>query len=414
MKHLLKIISSLTILSTGILSVSCTNKNIKNKEDNISNNKEDNKDQTKPENSPQDQPQANEPKEEINISEEEKQEVITALQKVFKEQEDAFGSFHTYQDVVDQLKVYLEDNGFKYLEYLKLTNQEQKLINLKVDKEHKKLNEISINYFDKKIIFTPNTVLENKVQDKYNSNNNELIQIGYELQRTVNNIKLTNVKDTTIKVPKHLPLKINSLDETFKDLKSEKIDNLEKWNTKNIKFLTKTFEEAKNFNQSINSWDVSNVIDMTEMFAGASKFNQNLNSWDTSKVQSMKGMFWDAESFNGNITNWNVKTVDDMQNMFSGAKNFNIDLDKWDTSNVESMEGMFSRTDAFNGKISNWNTSKVISMKQMFQESKSFKQDLSLWDVSKVTHAEMFRKGSEKNIIDDYLPKFPESIRKTL
>ncbi|WP_434334659.1 BspA family leucine-rich repeat surface protein [Mycoplasma capricolum subsp. capricolum] len=405
MKHLLKIISSLTILSTGILAISCTNKQTNpnkniNEENNSSRHRRSISD-------------TSEIKLETIVSEDIKNKGIAALQKVFKEQEEAFGSFHTYQDVVDQLKVYLKDMGIYHLDYLFLTNQNEKNNSLKVD-NNGILNDIKISYFDKQLNFTPKIVLENKVKDKYNDNGNELIQVGYELQDLINNIKLTKIRKNTIKVPIHLPLKINSLDESFKGLESSKIDNLEKWNTKNIKFLTKTFEEAKNFNQSINSWDVSNVIDMTEMFAGASKFNQDLNSWDTSKVQSMRGVFWDAESFNGDISNWNVKTVDDMQSMFSGTKNFNIDLDKWNTSNVESMEGMFSRTDAFNGKISNWNTSKVISMKQMFQESKSFKQDLSSWDISKVTHAEMFRKGSEKNIIDDYLPKFPESIRKTL
>ncbi|CEA12186.1 BspA family leucine-rich repeat surface protein [Mycoplasma capricolum] len=84
---------------------------------------------------------------------------------------------------------------------------------------------------------------------------------------------MTIVQKNTKKVPKHLPLKINSLDETFKGLKSEKIENLEKWDTKNIKFLTKTFADTDNFNQSINSWNVSNVIDMTKAFAGAKKFN---------------------------------------------------------------------------------------------------------------------------------------------
>ncbi|WP_434336203.1 BspA family leucine-rich repeat surface protein [Mycoplasma capricolum] len=405
MKHLLKLISSLTILSTGILSVSCTNKQT-NPNKNIN-------EQNRSSRNRRSIPDASEIKLETVVSEDIKNKGIAALKKVFKDQEEAFGSFHTYQDVVDQLKVYLKDMGIYHLDYLFLTNQNEKNNSLKVD-NNGILNDIKISYFDKQLNFTPKIVLENKVKDKYNDNGNELIQVGYELQDLINNIKLTKIRKNTIKVPIHLPLKINSLDESFKGLESSKIDNLEKWNTKNIKFLTKTFEEAKNFNQSINSWDVSNVIDMTEMFAGASKFNQDLNSWDTSKVQSMRGVFWDAESFNGDISNWNVKTVDDMQSMFSGAKNFNIDLDKWNTSNVESMEGMFSRTDAFNGKISNWNTSKVISMKQMFQESKSFKQDLSSWDISKVTHAEMFRKGSEKNIIDDYLPKFPESIRKTL
>ncbi|WFQ93286.1 BspA family leucine-rich repeat surface protein [Mycoplasma feriruminatoris] len=410
MKHLLKIISSLTILSTGVLAVSCTrridNKDIKN---NISReNKDKNKDS---ENISQDDPNVL-PK--IEITEEEKKAAIDTLKKVFKQQEDAFGTFHTYQDVVNQLKVYLGDFNVKHLEYLKLTNESEKDTQLKVDSGNQKANKIDVTYFDKQDTLIPKTVLENKVQAKYNNNNNELIQIGYEQDKTIKSIKLTKVNKETIKVPKHLPLKITSLDESFKELKSSMVDNLDKWDIKNIKYLTKTFNDAKEFNQNLTSWDVSNVLDMTEMFAGATKFNQDLNSWDTSKVEDMVGLFWEAEEFNGNISNWNVKNVENMSSMFSGAKKFNQNLDKWDTSNVLSMEGMFSHTDVFNGKISNWDTSKVATMKQMFEGAKAFNQSLESWNVSNVGRAEDFRKGAEKNIIDEYLPKFKEEILKIL
>ncbi|UKS53855.1 BspA family leucine-rich repeat surface protein [Mycoplasma feriruminatoris] len=409
MKHLLKIISSLTILSTGVLAVSCarkvdSNKDIKN---NIS---KDNKDKNKkPENMSKDAPEAL-PK--IEIPEYEKKAAIDTLRKVFKQQEDAFGTFHTYQDVVDQLKVYLGDYNVKHLEYLKLADESEKNINLKMDNEHKAINNIKLDYFGKQITLTPNTVLENKVQTKYNESGNEITQIGYELETIVKNIKLTRVNKSTIKVPLHLPLKINSLNESFKDLESTKIDNLNKWDTKNIKFLTKTFENAKNFDQSLNSWNVSNVIDMTEAFAGALKFNQNLNSWDISNVTTMKGVFWEAESFNGNVSDWNTKNVEDMEVMFSGAKKFNQDLSRWDVSKVENMKGMFSKTDTFNSNISNWNTQKVASMEQMFENAKAFNQDLTNWNVKKVNHAEKFANGGEKNFTEKHQPKFESHTAK--
>ncbi|UZK64471.1 DUF285 domain-containing protein [Mycoplasma mycoides subsp. capri] len=412
MKHLLKIISSLTVLSTSVLAVSCTNKSEQNKhnKDQLPNNEDKKEEKDQPQaDQPSDQPKE-EPK--IQISEKEKQEVIDALQKVFKEQEDAFGSFHTHQEVLDQLKVYLNDNKIKHLDHLKLTNENEKNTNLKVDTNNKKINNISLSFFDKKIIFTPNTVLENKVQTKYKNDRKEIIQIGYKLQPTIKTVKLANVGKNVIKVPTHLPLKINSLDESFKDIESAKIDNLDKWNTKNIKFLTKTFENAKNFDQSLVSWDVSNVIDMTEAFAGATKFNQNLNSWDVSKVNIMKGVFWDAENFNGDISKWNTKNVEDMDVMFSGAKKFNQDLSSWDVSRVLSMKGMFSSTNAFNSNISKWNTSNVATMEQMFQEAKGFNQDLSGWNVEKVTHAENFKKDGNKDFVEKKFPKFKPGISK--
>ncbi|WP_434329412.1 BspA family leucine-rich repeat surface protein [Mycoplasma capricolum subsp. capricolum] len=401
MKHLLKIISSLTILSTGILSVSCTNKNIKNKEDNKESNNA-SKYNNLSTNSSID-------KIEEIVGEDIKNKAIIALEKVFKEQEDAFGSFHTYQDVIDQIKVYLKDSNIYHLNYLKLTNENEKNTKLQVDKNSSGINKLSISYFDKAITFIPKTVLKDEVKEKYD-NNDELIQVGYKLDPNIKNIKMTTVKKDTKKVPKHLPLKINSLDETFKGLKSEKIKNLEKWDTKNIKFLTKTFADTDNFNQSINSWDVSNVIDMTEAFAGAKKFNINLNSWDTSKVREMKGLFWEAENFNGDISKWKTASVEDMSVMFSGAKKFNQDISKWDTSRVLTMEGMFTDAELFNSNISKWNTSSVSSMNQMFENAKSFRQNLSSWNTKKVTRAKDFIKGIENNISNDYLPQFNKSI----
>ncbi|WP_434336202.1 BspA family leucine-rich repeat surface protein [Mycoplasma capricolum] len=405
MKHLLKIISSLTILSTGILAISCTNKQTNpNKNINEQNSSSRNRRSI---------PDASEIKLETVVSEDIKNKGIAALKKVFKDQEEAFGSFHTYQDVVDQLKVYLKDMGIYHLDYLKLANENTKQNTLKVD-NNKSLNNIDISYFDRVETFTPKTVLRDEVKEKYDSSKNQLLQIGYKLDNALKSIKMNTVDKNTKKVPLHLPLKINSLDNAFRKLESEHIDNLDKWKTTNIKYLTETFSDTTTFNQDISNWDVSNVIDMTKMFAGAKKFNQNLNSWNTRNVKTMHGMFWDAENFNGSVFKWNVKKVEDMQSMFSGAFNFNQDLNEWDTSKVENMEGMFSNTKLFNGDITKWNISNVTSMRQMFQGSKGFKRSLSSWKPIKVTHAKDFRKDAESNIPKENLPRFSEEILKTL
>ncbi|WFQ94942.1 BspA family leucine-rich repeat surface protein [Mycoplasma feriruminatoris] len=432
MKHLLKIISSLTIISTGVLAVSCTrridNNKVSNKDKNNNNESKkdkENKSMNKNDNSeimPQDDPRysesnedpsASHPKVEIYVSEEEKQEVINALKKVFKEQEEAFGSFHTYGEVLDQIKVYLNDNKIKHLDHLRLTNKDDKNKKLVVD-NNGNLNKVKISFFDKEAIFTPKKVLQDEVIDKYDSTKSQLIQIGYKYQELLKNVKIKQIHKKTKKVPFHLPLKITSLDNAFRGSEAIHIENLDKWKTTNVRYLTETFSEAINFDQDINDWDVSNVFDMTQMFAGAKKFNKSLNSWNTANTKTMYGMFWDAENFNGDISKWSVKKVEDMSSMFSGATNFNQDLSKWDTSNVESMEGMFSNTKSFNSDISGWNVSSVTSMKQMFQDSKGFRHSLSSWKPIKVTIANDFRKGSETNIPDQNLPKFSEKVLKTL
>ncbi|WP_434335156.1 BspA family leucine-rich repeat surface protein [Mycoplasma capricolum subsp. capricolum] len=403
MKRLLKIISSLTILSTGILSVSCTNKQTNpniNEQNSSSRNR-------------RSIPDVSKIKLETVVSEDIKNKGIAALKKVFKDQEEAFGSFHTHQDVLDQFKVYLKDMNIYHLDYLFLTNQNEKNNSLKVDNDGI-LNNIKISYFDKKLNFTPKIVLENKVKDKYNDNGNELIQVGYELETSLKSIKMKQANKKIKKVPKHLPLKINSLDNAFRYIEAASVDNLDKWDTKNIKYLTETFSDTKEFNQDINFWNVSSVIDMSKMFAGASSFNKDLNFWDTSNTLVMNGMFWDAESFNGAISKWKVNNVGDMQSMFSGATKFNQDLDEWDTSNVENMEGMFSNTKDFNGNISNWNVSNVTSMKQMFQNAKGFRRNLKSWNALKVTQIQNFRKGIEENIPDQNLPKFTDDVRKVI
>ncbi|WBX36365.1 BspA family leucine-rich repeat surface protein [Mycoplasma capricolum] len=406
MKRLLKIISSLTILSTGVLSVSCTNKQTNpNKNINEQNSSSRNRRSI---------PDTSEIKLETVVSEDIKNKGITALQKVFKEQEDAFGSFHTHQDVVDQLKVYLKDSNIYHLNYLKLANEDQKNTKLQVDNNSSEINKLNISYFDKTITFIPKTVLKDEVKEKYDKSKNQLLQIGYKLDNTLKSIKMKTVDKNTKKVPPHLPLKINSLDNAFRNLESERIDNLDKWKITNVKYLTETFSDTTTFDQDISNWDVSNVIDMTKMFAGAKKFNQNLNSWDTRNVKTMHGMFWDAENFNGSVFKWNIKKVEDMQSMFSGAFNFNQDLNEWDTSKVENMEGMFSNTKLFNGDISKWNISNVTSMRQMFQGAKGFKRSLSSWKPIKVTHAKDFRKDAESNIPKENLPRFSEEILKTL
>nr|VZS00772.1 hypothetical protein MF5582_00766 [Mycoplasma feriruminatoris] len=327
------------------------------------------------------------------------------LENIFSEYENSFGTFHTYQDVVDQLLVYAKEQG---IDDLTLSKTVKKDGYLKEDKQGSQNNAVKLNLYATPMVFKPKKVLLNEVEDIYKED--QLIQIGYKLDTNIKSIEMKKVNKHTKKVPRHLPLKIDSLNETFKELESEKIDNLDKWNTKNIKYLTKTFNDAKTFNQDISNWDVSNVFDMTETFAGAAKFNKSLNSWNTSNVKDMNGVFWEAEEFNGDISKWNVEKVTDMSNMFSGAVKFNQDLDGWNTSNVVDMLGMFSGATLFNGKISKWNITNVADMERMFQNAKSFDQNLHSWIPLKVTQITDFRKGIEDEFTDEKLPQSKSEI----
>ena len=190
---------------------------------------------------------------------------------------------------------------------------------------------------------------------------------------------------------------------------------------RSVNSTARMFQNATNFNSSLNHWDTSNVEDMSSMFNTATSFNQDLNNWDTSNVENMAGMFSDAYSFNGNINSWdvsnvlwmnamfqfsgfnrtlnswNVSSVEDMSYMFYYS-DFNGDVSAWDVSNVVDMHALFMHCDDFNQDISNWNTSSAEDMSYMFYRASSFNQDISRWHTSNVEYMDaMFYAANQFN-----------------
>ncbi|WP_434335387.1 BspA family leucine-rich repeat surface protein [Mycoplasma capricolum subsp. capricolum] len=68
-----------------------------------------------------------------------------------------------------------------------------------------------------------------------------------------------------------MPLKVNSLKDAFSGSKISKVENLDLWDTKNIKNMSSVFENALNFNQDLSKWNTENVTDMSAMFKDAIK-----------------------------------------------------------------------------------------------------------------------------------------------
>ncbi|WP_434343220.1 BspA family leucine-rich repeat surface protein [Mycoplasma sp. 06067-C1-B144P-99-0482-3] len=337
-------------------------------------------------------------------------QTIDEIKNILEQQSEAFGSFHTFQDVVDQIKVYAQNQGIKDLDKLELLDKTLANKNL-IPGDNK--NNFKLKYFDIEIPFVLKNVLENEVKTKYSSTNpNEIIQLGYKKHDDYIQLNIEN--KTTTKVPVTLPLKINSFYKAFKDLKSETITNLDKWNTSNVKIFTNAFEKAKNFNTDISEWNTSNVIEMTNAFYEATNFNQNIGKWNTSKVTDMSSMFEGATNFNQDLNNWNVKNVKNMAQMFWDAIKFNGKISDWDVSNVVSTNNMFSGAKSFNQDISNWKTNKVESMRGMFAWANAFNQNLYKWDVKKVINAQYFRKGIEDNLPNEKIPKFNPEVSKLI
>ncbi|ADK69793.1 BspA family leucine-rich repeat surface protein [Mycoplasma mycoides] len=334
-------------------------------------------------------------------------QTINKIKNILDQQSEAFGSFHTFQDVVDQIKVYAKNEGIKELDKLELLDK--KLANKTLTLGNNK-NNLKLKYFDIEIPFVLKNVLENEVKTKYSSTNpNEIIQLGYK--KNDNYIQLNIENKTITKVPVTLPLKINSFYEAFDGLKSKIVTNLDKWDTSNVKILTNAFNNAKNFNTNISNWNTSKVTDMSGVFFDAEKFDQPIGKWNTSKVTDMSAMFFGAKNFNQDLNNWDVKNVKNMAQMFWDATKFNGKITNWDVSNVVSTNNMFADAESFNQDISNWNTSNVISMDGMFARAKSFTWSLRKWNVKKVVKAQGFRIENKNNLDDDKIPPFKNEVK---
>lgn len=237
---------------------------------------------------------------------------VETVKQIVKEHEDAFGSFHTQGDFIEQISVYAKDKG---INNLSLASHNEKNKNLRLDKEGGKQNTIRLQMgsqiFDVKL----GKVLDNEVMTKYyfegeqdkifNNYLNDkkavernwrnilkdsrkiiVTQLGY--YKSGPNIALTLIPYYTTKVPKHLPLKITSLLASFYNLESKKIDNLEFWDTKNIITFESAFEYAKNFDQDLSKWKLKDNANVKNIFKGAKQMNKHLEniskSWNKEKL----------------------------------------------------------------------------------------------------------------------------------
>lgn len=125
------------------------------------------------------------------------------------------------------------------------------------------------------------------------------------------------------------------------------------WDVSQVTDMSRLFERAINFNESLNDWNVSNVRLMTALFRGAHSFDQPLDKWSNKllKLRDTSEMFKEAKIFNHPLNDWKMPKNDNMEGMFSFTDEFNQPLDKWDFSNVRNMDFMFKRAIKFNQPI---------------------------------------------------------------
>lgn len=233
-------------------------------------------------------------------------EQVKKVKEIVKTHKDAFGSFHTQGEFLDQIAVYANDEG---ISGLKLQNEDNKNTKLNVDEDGQgNKNTIELKLGSQNFQVSLGIVLNDavitkyyikgkkeKILDNYFTTNTKdqtinknwgydmkdhevvITQLGYH-HDNYSGIKLTQVGKKTIEVPRHLPLKINSLDWSFLTIESEKIENLEMWDVKNIKKAEGAFSDAKNFSQDLSNWKLNIKGDwrIKGMFKGSPKMNEFL------------------------------------------------------------------------------------------------------------------------------------------
>ncbi|EIN15375.1 Hypothetical protein, DUF285 family [Mycoplasmopsis agalactiae 14628] len=234
---------------------------------------------------------------------------VETVRNIVKEHQDAFGSFHTQGEFLEQINVFARE---KKIDGLTLQDSSDSTKTLDVDTKGGK-NNIKLRLRSQNFEVRLGKVLEDGVLTKYyyegdstkifenlksdnvdrdwssvnrQGKNIVITQLGY-YKDDKNNIKATGLPHRTTKVPEHLPLKITSLYLTFHNLKSEKIDNLEKWNIKNLKTTSEAFYDVEKFNQDLSSWTVTNPNIVKSIFKKAKisrEFIKNLaKSWKTTE-----------------------------------------------------------------------------------------------------------------------------------
>ncbi|WVU90122.1 hypothetical protein V3320_03440 [Mycoplasmopsis agalactiae] len=102
--------------------------------------------------------------EERKLKEAEDKKNVVEIQKIVEEQKDAFGSFHSQKDFVDQINVYAKD---KKISGLTLQNEEDGNKSLAVDTDGGKKNKIKLQLGSQKFEVNLGIVLKDAVITKF-------------------------------------------------------------------------------------------------------------------------------------------------------------------------------------------------------------------------------------------------------
>lgn len=101
--------------------------------------------------------------------------------------------------------------------------------------------------------------------------------------------------------------------------------DLSRWDVSGVTDMSSMFEDSE-FNGDLGQWafKLGNVTNMTSMFYMNTDFvGTGLERWDVRNVEFMTNMFNAASSFNADLSRWNTWNTLSMKNMFLNATSYN-------------------------------------------------------------------------------------------
>lgn len=149
--------------------------------------------------------------------------------------------------------------------------------------------------------------------------------------------------------------------------------------------------------ENIEKFSTKNVKNMYFMFWGSGFIELDLSHFDTSAVQTFNNMFSQCKNLvSVKLENWDTKNAADMISMFNSCESLKeLDLSQWDTSNLQKMYSMFEYCYAIEKiNLHGWKTDKVSEMRQLFNYCQNLKElDISTFNTVNVTNMSyMFEK----------------------
>ena len=217
------------------------------------------------------------------------------------------------------------------------------------------LSSLEIYINNKKINSTTKYKFEKEGENEVKFEIYEDLNMDYMYQN------ILDLKSVTIVSTKNA--KITSMKSTFENCQNIKSFFISRFNTSNIKSMSKLFYGTNISISDIEGLDTNNVKDMSFMFASTKVKELDFKNLNTNQVKNMSYMFYGSMIEQLDLSKFQTDNVLDMSHMFESCKNLKkVDLQYFKTNNVKNMNSMFANSSIREINLTKLNTSKVTDM----------------------------------------------------